>query len=251
MIGSCVRDIDPSFHTSLVSLLMYDHYNGGHILEHGDVMELQSGPRIAAARNIVVDGFLDHPKKPEWLLMLDTDMVFPPNVLNDMLEVANPITTPILGGLCFIGGRGAKVEPTIKICISKDPLEFETVWNYPLDSLVSCDATGAACLLVHRSVYEAVGTKFEDTGFPYYAEGSSQEGANIGEDVMFCMRARSLGFPIHVHTGIQFGHMKRGAYLDHEAYMQYRRGITADENGEEGYTEKYLARRFIQGAKAV
>jgi hypothetical protein len=30
----------------------------------------------------------------------------------------------------------------------------------------------------------------------------------MGEDLTFCMRAAAAGLPIHVHTGIQVGHVK-------------------------------------------
>jgi GT2 family glycosyltransferase len=30
----------------------------------------------------------------------------------------------------------------------------------------------------------------------------------MGEDLTFCLRAAAAGYPIHVHTGVQVGHMK-------------------------------------------
>jgi hypothetical protein len=32
--------------------------------------------------------------------------------------------------------------------------------------------------------------------------------ALMGEDLTFCLRCQAAGIPVHVHTGIQVGHMK-------------------------------------------
>jgi len=33
-------------------------------------------------------------------------------------------------------------------------------------------------------------------------------GRRVGEDLSFCLRARSAGVPVNVHTGVQVGHVK-------------------------------------------
>lgn len=30
----------------------------------------------------------------------------------------------------------------------------------------------------------------------------------MGEDLTFCLRCAAAGIPVHVHTGVQVGHMK-------------------------------------------
>ena len=39
----------------------------------------------------------------------------------------------ILGGLCFVGGRTGKVQPTLLKLVSSPPPMYEPMWNFPLD----------------------------------------------------------------------------------------------------------------------
>lgn len=241
----------PAFHTAMHTLERYDMNHGGHIMKLGDTMEFASGPLVSAARNHLALAFLGHPKHPEWQWMIDPDHVFAPNILERLLEVADPQTAPIVGALCFMGGSSGRVEPTLRRLVSNDPPVYETIWNYPMDSLVEVDATGASCLLVHRSVYETLfaNPRYHDSIHPFFQETvielppghpSGRRSLNYGEDVTFCMRARAAGFPIYIHTGIQAPHMKY-QLIDHHAYLQFRRDLT-EQGGDDEFREWYLGR---------
>jgi hypothetical protein len=81
-------------------------------------------------------------------------------------------------------------------------------------------ATGGACILIHRQVFAAMrrpypkgfGTLADGVTpnqYPWFSEGLvGPKGQPLGEDVAFCRKARLLGIPVHVHTGITTGHMK-------------------------------------------
>jgi hypothetical protein len=161
-----------------------------------------TGPRIASARNKLVEQFLASPG--EWLLMVDTDMTMPADVLERFLKVAHKDKAPIVGGLCF--GRGGEgLFPTIYRWTGES---FTRPEGWDPNTMVACDGTGAACLFVHRSVFERVAEHF-DPPFTWFQEGLVLNGTQeIGEDMAFCMRVRSLDIPIFVHTGIPFGHVK-------------------------------------------
>jgi hypothetical protein len=79
--------------------------------------------------------------------------------------------------------------------------------------MVRCSATGAACLFIHRTVIEAMAAQAEESSsmsrkvFPFFMESTLAD-LPAGEDLVFCLRAGVLGFPIYVHTGIEFGHHK-------------------------------------------
>ena len=70
---------------SLLQLLAADHRRGkdSRIYERGGHIGMQSGPRIAAARNDVVRHFLKF--SAEWLLMIDSDMVCSPAQVDKIL----------------------------------------------------------------------------------------------------------------------------------------------------------------------
>lgn len=197
--------VDAAWHTSMMQLQRHDLMGPRRLF--GEI-HIGSGPRIAHSRNMVVSHFLG--TSAEWLLMIDTDMVFGEDLLDRLLEVADPEGCPIVGGLCFSGGKTARVNPTLYVAsVDDDGLPVVgIVTDYPRDTLVQVDATGAACLLVHRSVYEKLHETWgEKTVNPWFAE-TEHAMREFGEDITFCMRARQAGFPIRVHTGIQVGHRK-------------------------------------------
>jgi hypothetical protein len=59
----------------------------------------------------------------------------------------------------------------------------------------------------------------------------------MGEDLSFCMRAGSLGIPVHVHTGVKTTHLKQlwlseADYLDQYLVGQVRQAAEQDETAE-------------------
>lgn len=201
------------FAECLDRMMNHDLTHGGHLAARHT---LACGPRIAAARNQLTKMMLEHPAKPDWLLMIDSDMCFPHDLVDRLLEVADPIDVPILGGLCFGGHPDGVVFPTIYRLRTEneDGQIMETVHDYPPNELVVCDATGAACLLVHRDVLETMEKRLPPGHpMPWFAESvhmpaGAKKGIEFGEDWHFCMQARAAGFPIHVHTGIELTHVK-------------------------------------------
>lgn len=162
----------------------------------------KSGPRIASGRNSLVRHFLDI--GADWLFMVDDDMVFPPDAVERLLQAAHPQDRPIVGGMCFGGGRDGWFPTLFRLdAEQKQMIRFD---GWPEDTLFPVDATGGACLLIHRSVFQKLAELYEP---PWVWFQETKLGAkSTGEDITFCLRARAAGFPIYVHTGIEFGHMK-------------------------------------------
>lgn len=230
----CLGYISPgtlatAFHESVINLLMTDNNVVGHI-------SMVSGPRISSARNEITQAFLDHPKEPEWFLMLDADMVFDEDIIKRFLEVANAKIRPVVGGLCFGGGHINQPFPTLYRLV--DPKTnggrlTEVIKKYPKDALVKVDATGAAALFIHRSVLTEMKQKFKDCpdGYPnphpWFAE-SVHKGHEYGEDWAFCMRLKAIDCPLYVHTGIKLGHMK--SYdMNEDHYNTWRKNASNQE----------------------
>ena len=179
----------------------------------GDVVSI-SGSLVAAARNGIVRHFLAG--TCDWLFMVDDDMRFPPDVLPALLAHADPRERPIVGGLCFKVHRDGDVEPTLYRLALEPHTHLRVVADWQRGALVQVDATGAACLLVHRSVFEAM----ED---PWFATGELA-GEQLGEDTTFCLSARRAGFPIHVASSVDVGHVKPHAFgvADYERQLAER-----------------------------
>jgi hypothetical protein len=175
---------------------------------------VESGPRIGAARNQLVRMFLskDEWKDVEWMLMLDADMTFGEDLLYTLLhDVRNDdgsLKRAVVGGLCFGGGHGA-IWPTMYSIV--DPEEnggnaVNIISDFTEGEIVKVDATGAACLLIHRRVLEYMATIYEEPT-PWFVE-SIYKGQEFGEDWTFCARLRSHGIEIFVNTAAKIGHLK-------------------------------------------
>lgn len=194
----------------------------------GAIVIVQSSPRIAEGRSQVVDGFL-HQTDMDWLWMVDADMSWDPEAFDVLCKHADADATPILGGLCFGGGRSVddfgrpQLFPTIYRLEKNDgSLQTKIVYDYPRDELIHVGATGAAFLLVHRRVFERMAKMLKTmpdgspNPYPWFAEVVNK-GRAMGEDITFCMRAQAAGFPIQVHTGVKVRHRK-SFFLDEDLY---------------------------------
>jgi hypothetical protein len=231
------------FTSSLAEMLKFDANNGRHICqENGGIISLSTGPRLAEARNQIVDIFAEAHPNAEWLLMIDTDMTFPDHLLEALLQHAHPEKAPIVGGLCFAGGKMNNPYPTVYKAVQRGEgdqqyASIERVYNYPRDAMVRVAATGGACLLMHRGALGAVGNAYgknpdgSQHAYPWFTEGvTGPQGEPWGEDIIFCLRAYRLGIPIWVNTAVKLGHVKH-QIIDEEYYDNRRRAAELTEQG--------------------
>ena len=173
------------------------------------VLTYASGPNISTPRNLIVDEFLRQHRAP-WLLMVDTDMVFAGDALDRLVAAADPVERPLLGALCYSPAAG-EVKPTMYEITQKPSgeLGFAHRETWPEGACVQVSATGTGFLLMHRDALVTVGKASKDKAAPWFRE--SPVGAPLslmGEDMTFCLRAGAAGIPVHVHTGVQVGHLK-------------------------------------------
>jgi hypothetical protein len=232
-------DLSSKFHVSLVRLLVLDAYGAkmpdgrkvggrGRIGAGGAHIPVHSGAQITKSRNKIVRDFLEL-DGIDWLWCIDADMEFSPDLLEQLVEAAHPVERPIVGGLCFAYMRDnpRKFWPTLYAWIPGSE-RLRRLTQYPADSLMPVAATGAACLLVHRSVFVKMAERFPPpwpwfAETPFYERGEDgkpilETGDTYSEDITFCLRAQAAGFPIFVHTGIKLGHVKEFV-ADEEAFI--------------------------------
>lgn len=220
--------VEGAWAMSLAGLVNYDAHGPQRICRF---IGVESSPRVPQTRNLMVRQFLADEDQPEWLLMTDTDMVFPPDAAEALVETAEHVGAGVAGALCFAGGRGSPPYPTIYVVSESEPtVVVDRVVDYPRDGIVSCDATGAGFLLIHRDVLETMeeifGRKWAPD--PWFLQGlGSLDGAEIGEDISFCLRARHLGWKVIVHTSIEVGHVKR--HILDEPLYDFLRAYAQDE----------------------
>jgi GT2 family glycosyltransferase len=176
------------------------------------VIALESGPNISTPRNMICREFLDAQAAP-WLFMCDTDMWFPADTLDRLISAADPGERPVVGGLAFSkNADGGAPYSTMYELTDKGGgrLAFTRYETWPEDQCVQVSATGAACLLIHRTALEAVEKDTGDVAAPWFRETALRNAplALMGEDLTFCLRCAAAGIPVHVHTGVKIGHMK-------------------------------------------
>lgn len=220
-------DVAYSWHHSMVEMIGYDLGGEGRIVRGGYIAMRCGAAGLVEARNKTVTEFLAS-KDAAWLLWLDTDMGFPADLCERLLEAADPAERPVVGALCFtqretesdgMGGWRCRAVPTIFDWARLRAGEgFLVRWDYPRDTLVRCAGTGSAAVLVHRSVFSAIAAKYGPCWYDMAPNPST--GQMIGEDLSFCARAGALGIPVHVHTGVVTSHMKRVWLSENEYHAE-------------------------------
>lgn len=197
------------FQTSLMTLLR-DQAVSRRV---ADVILENSSANISNARNRIVRQFLDK-GVGEWLWFVDADMSLDADTLDRLLRAAHEKSHPIVGALCF-GIHEHRLFPTLYEMRNDADGRPQTVrYNtFPPSGLMQVHATGAACLLVHRSVLVAIDEAtdrrdpFTNPVYRWFQETALGD-YPCGEDVTFCLRAGALGFPVHVDCSTPIGHQK-------------------------------------------
>lgn len=218
--------VNTDFMVSVMNLWAYDAQHNRRLFDGGGIAHYQAGANLSKPRNMLAQQFME--SKASWLLMVDADMTFQPNALDQLIQAADPVDRPIVGGLCFgLDGEGS--APTLYDIFQGENGEPEVgrYRQWEPGSLMKVAGTGTAFLLVHRSVFEKFdafepkpGVTAFNKAFPYFQE-TEYFGKPIGEDLTFCFRAGFLNIPVYVDTSCLIGHIKtRELTLDNYLYEQ-------------------------------
>lgn len=146
------------------------------------------------ARDEAVNLALEH--NCDYLYMIDDDMICP----DDMFEQLVKHNVDVVAPLAFT--RNPPHAPVLYHAVEgydkvekKDYFINNTVMNYPKNKLIECDAVGFGAVLIKREVLEKIGKK------PFMST------CGTGEDILFCYKARKLGFHIFMDTACKLGHI--------------------------------------------
>lgn len=211
-----------NFVDSLMDLLGYD-LSGPHRIG-APIRTAIPSTGIVEGANKTVETFLEGDQ--DWLFWLDCDMGFGPDILSRLLHAADPVNRPAVGALVFkyehlrsdgLNGVLAEDRPVI-LDWGQDETGQEGFIGrrvYPENTVLRCGATGMACVVIHRSVHEAI---LENDGPHWHTPIlHPTTGAPMGPDVSFWIRAAAAGKPLHVHTGAHTNHAKT-IFVGHESY---------------------------------
>jgi len=226
--------LSAAFGTSLMDLMMWDATHHGRVMHTTGHIALDTGAAgIAKGRNTIAHQMLTV-GDAEWLWFVDADMGFNPDTVDRLIESAHPEKRPIMGGLAFASkadGKGLaglqarryRCQPTLyTLYEDENQIGFVPRFEYERDTVIQVDATGAACLLIHRRALEKMTDAYGFGLFDHLMLPKGDAGAGgrteFFEDMSFCLRAQACDIPIHVDTSVKTTHDKGGVFLDEETY---------------------------------
>ena len=163
-------------------------------------LEVVSNSLVYDARNMLAAKAIDD--NCDYVLWLDSDMVFGADLLENLLSCAD--------GKDFVSALQFKrvfpTTPTIyTIDDGKDQIRYKTRKEYPKNQLFKIEASGFGVALTSTKLLKDV---YDSYGLPF------SPNLGLGEDLIFCYRARQLGYELWCNSSIKIGHVGRYIYSE-------------------------------------
>lgn len=168
--------------------------------------------------------------KGDFLLMIDDDIVLPPDALAKLLAVfeSNP-EAGVVGGLYY-------ARDGIRPMAVAGWNAYDTTAAYTpafLHDPVVVDGVGFGCVLVKTAVFKALREPYFSA--QVFLEESLRRVRVCNEDYLFCKQAAGAGFTTYLHAGVRLGHYDRAsgrtfpvAWESDEATNQKRMSVMRD-----------------------
>lgn len=153
------------------------------------------GTYLQKARNEIHNGFLK--SKYKYLMMLDSDIMFPPKTLDTLLSH----NLPVVGG--WYKDKNADDHHPVVYDFAEDKEEYAVFKHRKTagQGLEKVGAIGMGCILMNKDTAEKLGEN------PY-----GHKIAGGGEDFIMCRKLMELGIPLHVDWSLNCAHLGVGYY---------------------------------------
>ena len=201
------NSIDRKFMQSVFNYMNYDAQNRRCVLG----LFNKEGFFVDDNRNSLVRQFLKTPA--EWLLSLDTDISFDAPAPYALFDSAKKNGAMIMAGIYFGFVADGAVRPTWWVEGDEATGKIKTIPAIKFGEVYQLAACGMGFTLIHRSVFETfLLTPWADSVWTWFGRDLALIGdqpAPTGEDVTFCLRAKTLGFSTFGHAGVEAKHAKR------------------------------------------
>lgn len=187
----------PAIQTEFVwSFTQMIQYNSEYLCEpNQSILYLKASISFhAAARNSLVDQM-----KGDWLLMLDTDHQFDPDIAARMVHKMNKYNLPVLTG---IYQHKSPPHSPVLYNWNKDQTSFEAMgdWDRPEgEYFIPVASAGAGCLMVRRWVFDKIREELNESPFDIIHP--------FGEDHSFFMRLKKIGVQAYCDPSIECYHL--------------------------------------------
>jgi len=194
-------------------------------LKFTDWLVTPSGPYLDDARNKVVSEFLQT-STAEWLLFIDDDIAWNVDDLVTLFAAADKTSRPIIGGayasvstrngkfiVAYTWDDGEKESDDLADRVALVSMRVDDEGDDIPFIPIAVDAIGTGFLAIHRSVFATFLCHWGQPS-PWFFEPNLPDGqggaTHFGEDLGFCIRAATLGYPIYLHGGVRLTHYKTG-----------------------------------------
>lgn len=156
----------------------------------------------------------------DYVLWLDSDMMFEPELLEKMMATLQEHDLDILTGIYY--RRRHPFSPVLmkKLSIAENNFcEYENFNAYPEDGIFEVEGIGFGCVLMKSDVLMDIKATYNDWFSPF---------GRVGEDLSFCWRARQTGHKIYADPSIQLGHCGQQIITKefYEAFMKQKKEIS-------------------------
>ncbi len=154
-------------------------------------------------------------EKPDYVLWLDSDMIFPDTLMADLMDdmrgrdivtavyhMRRPPYTPVLWSKLRTG-------------LTPEEIQTEIATDYPEHQIFEVEGCGFGAVMMRAEVLQSVADKYHSLFEPL---------PGFGEDLSFCIRARGCGYQIWCDPRIQVGH-KAATIVSKETFRAYREKV--------------------------
>lgn len=173
-------------------------------------LEMLSNSLVYDARNMLAAQAIDD--NCDYVLWLDSDIIFKNDLLERLLKDVQD--KDFVSALYF--KRVYPTAPVIGEKITKDDgtIQYVARKEYPKDQLFTVDATGFGAAITSAKLLKALYDRYDR---PFYPD------LGLGEDFIFCHRAKELGFELWCDSRIKIGHIGRHVFTEKDYLRQIER----------------------------
>lgn len=149
----------------------------------------------------------------DYILWLDTDMLYPLNIVEKLLEADKDV----IGTIYY--KRSAPYSPVVYKLSDNPNFPYRPIDTpyIPKGKVVEVDGLGFGGMMVKTSVYEAMGDdKWVSYGKNFHIPLELPD--KESHDLMFCKLAKQYGFKLYVHSSIIAKHIGRIAVTERDYF---------------------------------
>ena len=211
----CGSPVEPRVVQRAMCLVSHAWSKGHDIIQVG----ITDRTLVHTARNVLAKEFLQ--TESEWAFWMDSDMILEPRTIDVMLTWADKLKAKMLTGIYYqrMGDHKPLVlKHSVKsqdgtVLRSGGPDAYVMVFPEGVGGLpFKVDTAGFGCVLMHRSVLEAMTEPYFIFDFVKDDKGKTLE---MSEDFYFFREAEKLGFDLWAVPELNCGHLGTAPVITH------------------------------------